>query len=415
MSTGQQQEGPRDESRQGGVRIETELWVRVIGRDTEPIRRSGNICGTGFFFEAEDWVGRPGDIGVMEVCSDDRAHSFTTMASLKRVVSANEARFGSVRPGVSYQFLPSDELTRTAIARTVRHIAEQHPDQAGGLVFEDFQQAASEAEYPGAGQNVQLCVETGARVRLVVDASVGGSKREVTGVVGDITESVQADGATRFWVPIYQVEESESEAAEQATQPAPVEQPTIAESPELSFGDDSLDTSFGDESLDVDIDFGAEAIEFPDNVESPEESDGDESLIDRMWKELVPEARSIIAGSAEGSSSDRSGKPHLSGRLSQISMPSALWLLDQEHLSGALEFRRDCEEIVLYLEEGRVIDAESPDRERTPREHLSVLMSWEDGQFEFHVEAVDRPDRLGVPTQGLLLDLAVADDEAGRR
>ena len=41
------------EERKGGVRIETEMWVRVIGRDSEPIRRTGNICAGGFFFEAE--------------------------------------------------------------------------------------------------------------------------------------------------------------------------------------------------------------------------------------------------------------------------------------------------------------------------------------------------------------------------
>ena len=41
-------------------------------------------------------------------------------------------------------------------------------------------------------------------------------------------------------------------------------------------------------------------------------------------------------------------------------------------------------------------------------------MAWEDGEFQFYVMAVDRPDRLGVPTQGLLLDLAVAADEAKR-
>ena len=95
-------------------------------------------------------------------------------------------------------------------------------------------------------------------------------------------------------------------------------------------------------------------------------------------------------------------------------MPSALWLLDQERLSGALEFRRDDELVVLYLSEGRVVDAESSNVERDPRGHLSALMKWDDGEFEFRVEEVDREDRLGVATQGLLLDLAVAADEEAR-
>jgi len=89
-------------------------------------------------------------------------------------------------------------------------------------------------------------------------------------------------------------------------------------------------------------------------------------------------------------------------------------LLDQERLSGALEFRREDETIVLFLREGRVIDAESPDAEREPRDHLSALMAWGDGEFRFRVGPVEREDRIGVPTQGLLLDLAVANDEAAR-
>jgi hypothetical protein len=153
-------------------------------------------------------------------------------------------------------------------------------------------------------------------------------------------------------------------------------------------------------------------IEHATPDEAAEASSGPESNIDVMWRDLVPEARSIIREADSGSSP--TGKSHLSGRLSQISMPSALWLLDQERLSGVLEFEREGEVIVLYLSEGSVIDADSPNDEREPREHLSALMAWEDGEFEFRVEDIDRPDRIGVPTQGLLLDLAVASDEEAR-
>ena len=331
MSTDPQQVDQRDHERSGGVRIQTEMSVRVIGRDSEPVRRTGNICASGFFFEVEQWPGRPGDITVMEVSSDDGAHSFTTLASVVRVVNAEDARWSSIEPGVSFQFLPSDEATRSSIARTVRHIAEQHPEQAGELMLEDFQQAASEGD--NDAKHAKPCIETGAQVLIVIDTA-GGGKREITGVVGDITESVQADGASRFWVPVFGVEESvQSEDVVEETQPT-----------------------------------GAAA--------------GARSLIDEMWKELVPEATSIIGrlGESDSDADDDSdsgqgaaspGSSHLSGRISQISMPSALWLLDNERLSGVLEFSRPGEKIVLFLSEGRVIDAESPDAERSPREHLS--------------------------------------------
>jgi hypothetical protein len=240
--------------------------------------------------------------------------------------------------------------------------------------LDDFQRAATQGAYQADSEDAVPCIEAGAQVRLVITGAGGGGSREVTGVVGDITESAQTDGATRFWVPVYLVEDAQSSQASPATEETPIESP------------------IGSESL--------------------LSSSGAESLIDSMWKELVPEARSILGVTQSDASS--AGKSHLSGKLSQISMPSALWLLDQERLSGELEFRRDGEQVILFLSEGRVIDVESPNNERNPRDHLSALMKWRDGEFEFRVRDVDRPDRLGVPTQGLLLDLAVASDEADR-
>ena len=192
-----------------------------------------------------------------------------------------------------------------------------------------------------------------------------------TGTVGDITESVQ-DGTTRYWVPVYVEAGVEPEIVHPKT-------PVVV---------------------------GAEA------ASGTEATPGaDDSVLDSMWKELVPEARSLISDADADIATE--GESPLSGKLSQITMPSALWLLDQERLSGVLEFRREGEKVVLYLSEGRVIDAESPDSARTPREHLQALMGWPDGEFTFRVQAVDREDRLGVPTQGLLLDLAVENDHEG--
>jgi hypothetical protein len=325
----------------------------------------------------------------MEVGSEDQRFSFTTMASLVRIVDLEQARFGDVKPGVSYQFLPSDEATRESIARTVRHIAEQHPEQAGDLVPEEFQEAAADGAYPGAEQIKLPSVETGATVRLIVPAA-GGGKREVEGIVGDITESVQGDGETRFWIPVFLTEE-------------------------IGDVEEDAETSQGDDAVEVDS-IAAEPIAASEAPAEPEvEGAGDDnSLLDRMWKELVPEARSIIGMDDAEMNASPTGTSHLSGRLSQISMPSALWLLDQERLTGMLEFRREGEQVTLYLVEGRVIDAESPDSERDPRGHLSALMAWKDGDFVFRVAEVMREDKIGVPTQGLLLDLAVAQDEEGR-
>jgi len=373
MSVEQQQDRGQQGERKGGLRIETEMWVRVVGRENKPTLRTGNICGSGFFFEADQWRGRPGDISVMEVSTEDQSQTFTTMASLVRVINADEAQYSSTRQGVSYQFLPSDESTRVSIARVVRHIAQQHPEQVEDGQLDEFRSGAR-GERSRVDAIDQSIIEAGAEVRLIVDASATGGKREVRGIVGDITESVQGDGTTRFWVPVFMEAGARGRPIGTKAEEAPREQPEV--------------------------------------LEAAEDSEGDGSLLDMMWKDLVPEARSIISETESGSSA--AGSSHLSGRLSQISMPSALWLLDQERLSGALEFQSENEAIILYLREGNVIDAESPDSEREPREHLSALMAWEDGVFEFRAEPVDRPDRIGVPTQALLLDLAVAADDKAR-
>jgi hypothetical protein len=356
----------------------------VIGRDGEAVRRRGNISGTGFFFECDGWPGRPGDISVMEIWSEDQTHSFTTMASLVRVVRPEDTRWSTASQGASFQFHPSDEATRTAIARTVRHIAEQHPEQTGELRLDEFQDAVTEELYKGVGEDAMPAIEAGGQVRIVVENMAGGARKEVIGTVGDITESVQ-DGATRYWVPVY---------VEAGVEPEIVQ-------PEGAGGEQEETAPVAAEPM-----ARAEA-----DAARPEESGQGDSLIDSMWKELVPEARSLITDA--DAELDPDGQSPLSGKLSQITMPSALWLLDQERLSGVLEFRREGEKIVLYLSEGRVIDAESPDLARTPREHLRALMRWQDGEFAFRVEEVNREDRLGVPTQGLLLDLAVENDHQG--
>jgi len=379
MSADQPLDDELETEKRDGLRIDTRMWVRVIGRDNEPTLRTGNICGNGFFFEVEQWSGKSGDIGVMEISSEDQVQTFTTMASLVRVIGTDDARRSAAERGVSYEFLPSDEATRVDIARTVRHIAQQHPEQLGDSGLEDLRSETAKGKLPGVATG-GTAIEAGAEVRLVVDATALGGKREVPGVVGEITESLQADGTKRFWVAVYVAAGAQSRAVEPTAQEAPLEQPAPAD--------------------------------HPAPAESAEASPGAESIIDVMWKDLVPEARSIISEADSGSSP--TGKSHLSGRLSQISMPSALWLLDQERLSGALEFHRENEVIVLYICEGRVIDADSPNSKREPREHLSALMTWEDGEFEFRVEEIDRLDRLGVPTQGLLLDLAVSSDEKAK-
>ena len=53
MSEDLQQDPEFNGDRKGAVRIQTDLLLRVVGRDGEPVRRTGNICASGLFFEVE--------------------------------------------------------------------------------------------------------------------------------------------------------------------------------------------------------------------------------------------------------------------------------------------------------------------------------------------------------------------------
>ena len=48
------------------------------------------------------------------------------------------------------------------------------------------------------------------------------------------------------------------------------------------------------------------------------------------------------------------------------------------------------------------------------RDALLRVMRWKDGRFEFSFREIEGPDRMGVPTTALMLDLARLQDELGR-
>jgi hypothetical protein len=107
----------------------------------------------------------------------------------------------------------------------------------------------------------------------------------------------------------------------------------------------------------------------------------------------------------------RSTRTHLSGELSRIRLPTLCGLFEMERMTGQLVLRIHGTEERLYLSEGRIVDVEpmAPGEDRRAR--IGKLLGAADGTFEFSVEKVDRPDRIGVGTTALLLDLAREEDE----
>jgi hypothetical protein len=107
--------------------------------------------------------------------------------------------------------------------------------------------------------------------------------------------------------------------------------------------------------------------------------------------------------------------PHLGGELRHVRVPSLLSLLSLERMTGVVRLARGEAIVRIFVRDGDVVDVVDEARaEATPRELLSGVVEWEEGRFAVHLEPVDRPDRLGVSTTGLLLDLARACDEQRR-
>jgi len=111
-------------------------------------------------------------------------------------------------------------------------------------------------------------------------------------------------------------------------------------------------------------------------------------------------------------------KDHLSGLLSRIQLPTLLSMIELEKMTGALRVTSkldEGEEIVLFIRLGRLIDASSSlSASLSIRQLLGRVMEWSDGHFQFVVEAVEDDERRGSGLTELILDIAAADDAAGR-
>lgn len=108
-------------------------------------------------------------------------------------------------------------------------------------------------------------------------------------------------------------------------------------------------------------------------------------------------------------------REHLGGELAHIGLPSVLSLAGIERMTGVVQLARGPVTVRLYLRDGDVVDVvDEGDADTAPREVLAELLRWDEGTFSVLLESVDRPDRIGVPTTALLLDLAREHDEQRR-
>jgi hypothetical protein len=105
---------------------------------------------------------------------------------------------------------------------------------------------------------------------------------------------------------------------------------------------------------------------------------------------------------------------HLSGEISRIRLPTLCSLFELDRMTGKLVAERGADRATIFVKDGQLIDVEPTSEGQSPRERVASVLEWEEGSFELDIEAVERPDRIGVRTMTLLLDLAREADEAAR-
>jgi len=105
----------------------------------------------------------------------------------------------------------------------------------------------------------------------------------------------------------------------------------------------------------------------------------------------------------------------LRGDLSQVSLPSLFTFLELERKTGRLAVLNE-KTGYLWVRDGRPWRVQIDDAEPyfTPRELISILLGWTEGQFDFANELVDGEDQIKSSFTALLLEHARVTDEENR-
>lgn len=159
-------------------------------------------------------------------------------------------------------------------------------------------------------------------------------------------------------------------------------------------------------------DSGAPPPSVPLAIQTMDDDEVSRTIDDLLSALIVPAPPP--AGGAKGRGPRRT--THLSGLLSRIPLTTLCSLFEMERITGKLVVRPAGAEkpTDVYVRDGQLLDVEPLPDATTPKARLGALLALSDGSFEFYVQPVDRPDRIGVSTTALLLDLARVADESSR-
>jgi hypothetical protein len=105
-----------------------------------------------------------------------------------------------------------------------------------------------------------------------------------------------------------------------------------------------------------------------------------------------------------------SHRPLLSGSVEQLSVPDLLQTVEAGRRSGIILLRHPTRNGLLWLRDGRVVDAEIDGGSRGA-EAVYEMAFWDEGTFEADFTPVAAPERIFQPTSALLLEAMRRHDE----
>ncbi len=333
------------------ARIRTPFYLAVDGIDAAPVLRQGNISASGLYVELPAPVGDAGSVEWLDLSSVDHVHKLHVMAHVIRTIAFNDISNGTGY-GVALEFMPDSDSAEDELQAFVAYVLARKLSSAALRQVRPSSPPSIE-RLRASGRTAPTPVQT-----IEVDASWPFEE-------GESIEVLIRAPKSGNWVRC----ETKVERVHPIT------------SRELPLFKNRLSVHATSEGQ-------GGGIPLTEN-----------DLEDWMSKFLQAPERSTAES-----------RGHLSGALSRIKLPAILSLLEMDRMTGELSLTSSTDDVVVFLEEGRVIDAMG----RSANDARGILLnvfSWNDGSFRFEAKTIDRADVLATTTMALLLDLARETDE----
>lgn len=345
--------GPKKEV-QRAPRLTATFWVHIEGVDKQPVLRPGNISNSGLLFDGR-FDTQVGALELLHIASRDKLHQVTIMA---RVVRVDRSFEGALNPrnAVAFKFLPDGPNKRTQLDALVQYMnaTGEAQDVQWADLLEVTINDASKRRVPPADLTV-------ARVEFETSQSI---------CLGEKIQLVipsQDDGAPVFEGYVSKVTDAETKGRYYISVTPITEDPSDARQ---------------------------ESITQSNNIITPDDLPIDYDALGHAARHL------------------------LTGHLDRIALPSLLTWFEMERMTGELVIEGNERTIFLYLREGAILDIEREAVEDAGacdlESMIGRLFEQTQGQFRFYEKPIERPDRVGVSTTGLLLEHMRQSDEAAQ-